>query len=438
MAKRFLVAIFLFSATAFAGERHIIRFNGQVPDSFAGTVAAAGGAIESQHRGSGLALVSGLSDDAAGALARSYSGDAIADFEVQARPDTSNRALPRVPETTSQNASNPTLAAYYPIQWALRAISADIAWAAGRRGSPDVTVAVIDSGIDYTHVDLQGRVDLSRSKSFRPDDDALVAALFPGMHPVTDLYYHGTTVASTISSNAVLAAGVTSNVTLIGVKIFNRYGSGTFGDVLAAMLWAADQGADVANMSLGGWIERPHNAKVLVAAQQAANYAHRTGMLVVVAAGNDRADLDHGKQWMHLFCGTSNVVCASATGPTDGGVWGPWPDVDAFAYFSNYGRSAIDVAAPGGNSGGIVVASCGKTFLWGACVPDWVIGVAGTSYAAPHVSGLAALLVEDIGHGKPSQVKARLIQTADDLGARGTDPQYGKGRINVPRALGLQ
>ena len=68
---------------------------------------------------------------------------------------------------------------------------------------------------------------------------------------------------------------------------------------------------------------------------------------------------------------------------------------------------------------------------------DLVLGLLGTSMAAPHVSGLAALIVEDVGHGKPSLVKARLQQSADDLGLPGTDPFYGKGRINVPRAIGL-
>ena len=86
--------------------------------------------------------------------------------------------------------------------------------------------------------------------------------------------------------------------------------------------------------------------------------------------------------------------------------------------------------------------------MWAACSrtsllvtdcqnSDEVLGLLGTSMAAPHVSGLAALIVEDVGHGKPSQVKARLQQSAEDLGPSGTDPFYGKGRISVPRALGL-
>jgi len=68
---------------------------------------------------------------------------------------------------------------------------------------------------------------------------------------------------------------------------------------------------------------------------------------------------------------------------------------------------------------------------------NFTVGLSGTSMASPHVSGLAALIVAQIGHDRPSQVKARLLQTADDLGENGTDPFYGKGRINVARALGL-
>ena len=129
-----------------------------------------------------------------------------------------------------------------------------------------------------------------------------------------------------------------------------------------------------------------------------------------------------------MYCDAPNVVCVSATGPNDEVVW-----------YSNYGRSAIDVAAPGGTIWDRVWAACSRTSL---LVPycqnnDEVLGLMGTSMAAPHVSGLAALLVEDVGHGKPSQVKARLIRGADDLGLQGTDPYFGKGRINVPRTLGL-
>ncbi|HEV3485081.1 MAG TPA: S8 family serine peptidase, partial [Vicinamibacterales bacterium] len=338
-------------------------------------------------------------------------------------------------------AADPTTAQFYARQWHLRAIGADAAWAAGRLGSPDVTVAVIDTGISYTHPDLQGRVDLSRSISLRADDDAYVAANFPGHHPITDVHFHGTHVASTISSNGIVGAGMTSRVTLIGVKVINRFGRGTFGDVLAALYYAADQGADVVNVSLGSVFAKPHNGRFVAAVQQAFNYAHRKGALVVVAAGNELTNLDKDGAAFKLYCSAANVVCVSATGPiSSSGINGPWVGVDTFAWYSNYGRSAIDVAGPGGTSAGMVWAACTKTsFGQPLCLTqNRLVGSMGTSMAAPHVSGLAALLVEDVGRGRPSQVKARLLQTADDLGARGTDPHYGKGRINAPRALGLQ
>jgi subtilisin family serine protease len=341
-------------------------------------------------------------------------------------------------EATSTTA--PETAVYYPWQWHLRAIGAQKAWAAGRLGSPDVTVAVLDTGISYQHADLVGRVDLSRSVSFVPSDDALIAAYFPGMHPVTDLYYHGTHVAATISSNAVIAAGVTSNIQLIGVKVLGATGEGTFGGVLEGLIWAADHGADIANLSLGDAFLRRGNGRYVAIVQQVFNYAHRKGVLVVVAAGNESLDLDHDKNLFKSYCSAANVVCVSATGPTySPSEAGPWTDVDAFAPYSNYGRSSITVAAPGGYWGAIWAACAPTSLIIPECAGgSYAVGLGGTSMAAPHVSGLAALLVEDIGHGHPSRIKTRLQQSADDLGTPGTDPQYGKGRINVAKALGLE
>jgi subtilisin family serine protease len=161
---------------------------------------------------------------------------------------------------------------------------------------------------------------------------------------------------------------------------------------------------------------------------------------MVVAAGNESRDLDHDGNSFNMYCNAANVVCVSATGPySAASITGPFSDVDAFAGSSNYGRSAISVAAPGGTGAARVWAACSKTSL---LVPycqytDNVLGIGGTSMATPHVAGLAALIVEDVGHGHPSQVKTRLQNSADDLGARGVDPLYGHGRISVPNALGL-
>ena len=413
MKIRSFTCALLFPIAVYAGERNIVRFNGAMPASFAKCVSSKGGTLVSQHGRAGFAVVSGVSDADA---TRCGAAEALPDVMVRLREDVA-------PE------SSPADAVMFPYQWHLRIIGADTAWNAGRLGSPDVTVAVIDTGVSYEVPDLVGRVDLSRSVSFVPSDDADVAALFPGKHPVTDLYYHGTHVAATITSNAQVAAGVTSRVTIMGVKVLSRWGEGTISGVLDGVLWAADHGADVANLSLGETFAKPGNGRYVAMIQQAFNYAHRKGTLLVVSAGNDSRDMDHDGNLFNAFCNGANVVCVSATGPADEVVW-----------YSNYGSSAIDVAAPGGTIWDRVWAACSRTSL---LVPfcqtgDYVLGLMGTSMAAPHVSGLAALIVEDVGHGKPSVVKARLLKSADDLGVVGTDPLYGKGRINVPRALGLQ
>lgn len=440
MVRRLFVLAVLFPVVALGADRHILRYSGSIPVSFQSSLASIDGALVSLHNGAGIVVVSDLTEEEAATLAKQTGAlDVIPDVDVRLRlGGLGQQSDSRIALASSPSPEN---APVYPWQWHLRAIGAEKAWAAGRLGSPDVTVAVIDTGVSYEHPDLAGRVDLSRSVSFVPSDDADVAAIFPGRHPVTDLFFHGTHVAATITSNAQLAAGVTSNVTIMGVKVLSRWGEGTFSGVLDGLIWAADHGADVANLSIGDTMSRPGNGRYVAMIQQAFSYAYRKGTLVVVAAGNESRDLDHDKSGFNMFCNAVNVVCVSATGPTvSGGIAGPWTGVDDFAWYSNYGRSAISVAAPGGTGAARVWAACSKTSL---LVPycqtsDEVLGIGGTSMAAPHVAGLAALIVEDVGRGRPAQVKTRLMQSADDLGARGTDPFYGRGRISVPRALGIE
>lgn len=426
----------------------LVRFSGGVPAGFADRVAALGGTVVFTHDGAGIGAVVGLTPQAAAQL------DALPGVQGVA-PDEATVLAPVHGELAEADlaadgpaatAANPATARFYARQWHLGAIGAPRAWAAGRRGSPAVRVAILDTGIDYLHPDLAGHVDLANSRSFIPSEQALLQANFPGALPFADMHMHGTHVGGVISSNGVMAAGVTSNVTLVAVKVCNVGGKCPVSGVLAGLLYAADLGVDVANLSLGTFFERADSTGATLGGpafvgvlNSAFSYAHRKGVTVVVAAGNAGADMDHDGNTFRTYCNVATVICVSATGPAAASSpTGPFYDVDTPALYSNYGRSGVSVAAPGGYKAP-VWAACSRFSLTAApCRAGtvFVAGLNGTSMAAPHVSGLAALIVEEVGRD-PAKVRARLQQTADDLGAPGTDPAYGKGRINVARALGI-
>jgi hypothetical protein len=434
---------------------------------FSDKIAALGGSVERVHGGAGIAVVTGISDAAAAQLA-SISGVS----SVQPDMIVSLAAPAGVAEADAsdvvESQGNPTTASRYAWQWNMRQIGADKAWAAGKLGSSSVTVAILDTGIDYDAPDLNGLVDLTRSASFIPGDDQITATYFPSRNRISDYHGHGTNVATQVSSKAVALAGVTSKTTLIGVKVLSGQGSGPFSAIIAGLLYAADQGADVANMSLGGGFAKAGNGIYVAAINKAFNYAKQKGMLVVVSAGNDAADLDHNGNFNSDYCDAPHVVCVAAEGPRK---WADVSDVAASstpALYTNFGRSAITVAAPGGNydadaAGNIKVSA----WPWGNDIASWVwsycsktrlvfnkttgailgyagcqagnrlTGYVGTSQASPHAAGLAALLVAEQGHGQPQQIKQAIVKSAVDLGQVGTDPFYGRGRISVANALGL-
>lgn len=418
------------AAALTTAPKHLVYFtDNSVPSDFETTIAALGGRVEVAHNEVGIAVVEGLSPASAEQLAAA-SGIAAVDEEY-VFDFLDNNAMTDA-TTVVASPSDPTKAAAYMAQWNMRLVGANTAWAAGALGSSAVKVAILDTGIDYLHPDLAGRVDLANSASFVPSDDALVGLYFPTRHPSTDLHIHGTHVATTVSSNAYLVAGVTSQTTLMSVKVVGVTGTGGTGALLNGVVFATNRGANVINLSLGMRNLLNRKEKEVKAFERLVDrvfaYAHSRGVTIVAAAGNESQDLD-AKHTYKGYCSSSFVICVSATTVSS-----------TLASYSNFGVKDVDIAAPGGTASAPILGPCStSTLLIAACRTNTgiVLGVIGTSQATPHVSGAAALYLARYPKAQPGTIEKALLGSATDLGPKGKDPFFGRGLLNIPGALGL-
>jgi subtilisin family serine protease len=411
-----------------AGDYILDVHNGRM-GAVTAAVADLGGSIVRSHDDAGILVATGLSESDATALS-GMSGvrDIMADLVLESGP-----VVDLVTEDAgalSGAVPDPSQAFFFQLgfQWDMEIIQADDAWASGAHAQ-GVTVAILDSGIDPWHVDMQGLVDASRSVAFVPNQNPLIPSW-------ADDRFHGTHVAGTVVTNGIATAGVAPGATLMSVKVCNWLGSCPFSAILSGILWAADNDADVINMSLGGFIDRAATGggELHGFLNKVMNYANKERVVVVSSAGNDALDLDHlgrdfnAGSFVAVPCESGNGMCISATNIED-----------ELAGYSNFGTSAVSMAAPGGDGLAPVWSTCatGSVFLplvGITCSTTSILGVTGTSMAAPHVSGAAALLVAQ--GGTPGRIKSTLQRTADDLGRRGTDPIFSKGRLNVLSAVG--
>lgn len=252
-------------------------------------------------------------------------------------------------------------------------------------------VAVLDTGVFGTHPELAGSV-LAGTDLIGNDSDP------------EDVAGHGTLVAGVIAAhanNADGAAGAAYGAKILPVKVLDDTGSGTDSTVAAGITWATSHGADVINLSLGG----PDPAPVVLTAIQSAVAA---GVVVVAAAGNEGTDVP-----MYPAAYAPQVDGLLAVSATD--------DYGSLTDFSSWG-DWVTLAAPGYQ-------------VVGPSASGWYTTGTGTSFAAPFVSGAAALVVAHSPALTPAAVEQRLVSTATDAGPRGIDPYYGRGVLDAAAAV---
>ena len=289
---------------------------------------------------------------------------------------------------------------YSERQWALDRVRAEKAWSVGGEGK-GVTIAIVDSGVDLAHEDLEGAFVEGRDFV---DGDA----------DASDEHGHGTHVAGIAAARAnndIGIAGVAPKAKIMPVRVLNEEGSGTGADVEAGIRWAADQGADVINLSLSDGdvvIESLFGDSL----NRSLDYAWSKGAVPVVVSGNDG--------FVRTQLASANALMVTATGPDD----------TKPGYANSVGFAKWAIAAPGGTSES--QRSMVFSTLWTATGKSHYGWAYGTSMAAPHVSGAAAIL-RGLGLTQQQTVD-RLLSTARDIGNEGRDNTYGSGLLDVAAA----
>lgn len=311
-------------------------------------------------------------------------------------------------------AADPDLAKAYGIS----KVSADKAWAI-QKGSKDVIVAVIDTGVDYNHPDLAFNMwrNTKSLNSLRTGVDAQgdeIAGDVVGWDFVHndnlpfDDNQHGTHCAGTIGAvgnDGRGISGVSQRVSIMAVKFLSGSGSGDTAAAVKAIDYAVSRGAKVLSNSWGGSGDDGTNG----ALKEAVVRAEKAGVLFVAAAGNDGTDNDTRPVFPAAF-DVPNMLTVAAT-----------TESDTMAFFSNRGAKSVHVGAPGAN-------------VYSTVPGNKYAKLSGTSMACPHVAGAAALVWSQFPNADYKEIKRRLMDSGDALSALAGKTVSGK-RINVERAL---
>jgi len=309
-------------------------------------------------------------------------------------PETAIDALQRNPNVTR---IEPVIKVYaidaeLDNAWGVKRIGAGTVHDGGNKGA-GVKVAIIDSGIDYTHPDLDANY-VSGYDFVNGDDDPM------------DDNGHGTHVAGTVAAedNGEGVVGVAPAANLYALKVLDASGSGSYDDVIAALQWCMDKGIQVTNNSYGS----PRDPGTLV--KEAFDNAYAAEILNVCAAGNSGNPPGKGDNIIYPARYESCIAVAA----TD--------QSDTRASWSSTG-SDVELSAPG--------VDIYSTY------PGGYVTKSGTSMASPHVAGTAALVWVAYPNWSNVEVRAQLQKTADDLGAAGWDSKYGYGLVDAAEAAGV-
>jgi subtilisin family serine protease len=298
-------------------------------------------------------------------------------------------------------------------QWALGRIGAEPAWT--RTTGAGVRIGIVDTGVDLEHEDLAAKIVESISCVGSNGDPAKCNG------NAQDDQGHGTHVsgiAAALKDNGKGVAGVAPDAQLVVAKVLSATGTGSGSDVIGGIKWVVDHGAKIVNLSLG---DPAQPISALISENElteGVNYAWSKGAIPVIAAGNSNTG---GLGLEGSSYGDMNAVIVGATGPDD----------KPSTYSTSTGGAKWAVVAPGGAGGGKKNDDIYSTF-WISKQKNAYTYLAGTSMAAPHVSGALALLLAQ-GFSQEAAVN-RLLDTADkDVGCESNSTTC-RGRINVDRA----
>jgi len=286
-------------------------------------------------------------------------------------------------------------------QWYLPQLQMPEVWEAYGAGQSGITVAVLDTGVDYDHPDLAGKV--IKGPDYIDKD-----------YDPKDLHGHGTHVAGVIAANLTHAEGIRGlapNVQILAVRVLDERGSGSLFNIAKGIAYSANQGAKVINLSLGS---PPGGGLMRTLANFLAAYAEGKGSLIIAAAGNSGSEIGYP-------AAASRFMAIGAVN-----------EQSYLASFSNRGQE-LDLVAPGVNILSTYPTYAVTTNALG--LPQNYATLNGTSMATPMVAAVAAMIWSQNPYMKPAEVRARLEATATDLGPIGRDNLFGEGLVNPLSAL---